>query len=190
MNYTPAKAIADHLVLNLKAYCERIEIAGSVRRLKADPKDIEIVVQPIIDEQPNMFGQIIEWHSRLEDVSFANYGLLLKNGPRYKQIGLNQGINLDLFIVLPPANWGVIFTIRTGPADFSRLCVTKRNKGGYLPSDCRVEDGRVLRGGIPVYDETGEVIHHWEGGEIIPVPEERDFLNFLGLGWIAPEDRR
>jgi DNA polymerase/3'-5' exonuclease PolX len=85
---------------------------------------------------------------------------------------LTEGINLDLFIVTRPAQWGVILAIRTGPADFSKWIVTPRKYGGALPSNCHVEGGRVLRQQIP-----------------LEMPEERDFLDFLGLGWVEPKDR-
>lgn len=189
MNYAPAKAVADNLVRNLRDRCERIEIAGSLRRMRPVVGDIEIVCAPKFQIAKNLFNEESIIGNFLELAPFCEWGAFTKNGSRYKQIALNVGINLDLFIVLPPADWGVIFAIRTGPADFSRKCVTKRNMGGYLPSDCRVEDGQVLRGGTPIYDEIG-VIHHWEGGEHLPMSEEIDFLSFLGLGWIDPENRK
>jgi hypothetical protein len=82
-------------------------------------------------------------------------------------------INLDLFIVLEPAQWGVIFTIRTGSADFSHNLVKSKSFGGYLPGDCKVHDGGV-----------------YKQGELITMPEEKDFLEFVGLGWIEPEKRQ
>jgi DNA polymerase/3'-5' exonuclease PolX len=81
-------------------------------------------------------------------------------------------IKLDLFIVLPPAQWGVLFAIRTGPADFSHWIVTKRSAGGRLPSNCRVRDGQVFRNGLP-----------------LPMPEEADFLRLLELEGLAPAER-
>lgn len=174
MNYTPAKAIADHLVLNLRQYCTRIEIAGSVRRMKPDVHDIEIVCEPILQPVGDLFGQPAGYHSMLNDRNIlGRFGTILKGGEKYAQIALPEGINLDLFMVTPPALWGVILTIRTGPADFSKRCVTQRCKGGYLPSNCNVHDGNV-----------------WIGVNQEPIgPEEIDFLNFLGLGWIEPENR-
>lgn len=94
---------------------------------------------------------------------------------------------LDLFIVRPET-WGVQYLIRTGNADFSHRCVTPRKFGGYLPDDCKVEDGRVWR--------------YWAGdadmgaakladiANPLETPEESDFLALLGLGWIEPENRK
>jgi len=124
-----------------------------------------------------MFGNIVATGSEI-DVAVRQLvqagARLLKNGPRYKQIALPDGINLDLFLVLQPAQqWGVLFAIRTGPADFSKWLVTPRKDGGALPSYCCVQDGVVRN-----------------GDTIMPMPEESDFFDFLGLGWIEPGQRQ
>lgn len=51
-----AKRIADSLVKSLNIHCERIYIAGSVRREKEFVKDIEIVCQPRMTVLKDMFG--------------------------------------------------------------------------------------------------------------------------------------
>jgi len=80
---------------------------------------------------------------------------------------------VDLFSVLPPAQWGVIMMIRTGPAEFSRRLVTPRGSGGLLPDGLRVRDGAI-----------------WDGEHAIATPEEDDVWRVLGLAPVAPEDRR
>ena len=176
MEHQKAKAIADRLLSQLGPYCERIEIAGSVRRGKPDVHDIEIVAVPKITEQSDMFGNIVATGSEI-DVAVRQLvqagARLLKNGPRYKQLALPDEINLDLFLVLQPAQFGVLFAIRTGPAEFSKWLVTPRKDGGALPSHCRVRDGTVL-----------------DGDAIMPMPEERSFFDFLSLGWIEPGQRQ
>ena len=57
-----------------------------------------------------------------------------------------QGQNyapVDLFQVVGPAQWGVIYAIRTGPGDLNRLLVTSRRWGGGCPLDRKVAGGRV-----------------------------------------------
>ena len=44
MEYNKALEIAEKTKAQLAPYCERIEIAGSIRRKKPDVGDIEIVV--------------------------------------------------------------------------------------------------------------------------------------------------
>lgn len=171
MKHGQALRIAHQIVEALQAECLRIEIAGSLRREKPEVKDIEITAVPKTRAVRDLFG-MEALQSALDVYPWSLLGTLALNGPRQKKILLHEGIALDLFIVLPPADWGVIYTLRTGPADFSQWCVTPRRKGGGLPSDSKVSDGRVTRYGEP-----------------IPMPEEIDFLNYLGIGWIDPADR-
>ncbi|MCX7608946.1 MAG: hypothetical protein N2049_06990 [Anaerolineales bacterium] len=161
-----AEKIARKYVGLLAPYCRRIEIAGSIRRRKAEVGDIEIVAEPlpVID----LFDSANGYHDLTLPLP------AIKNGQRYKQYALPEGLNLDLFIVLPPAQWGVILALRTGSAAFSRKLVTSKRQGGFLPSDYAVKDGAV---------------HYIKTGNLIPTPEEADFLNLCGLGWIDPEER-
>ncbi len=46
MELEKAKAIADQVIKRLSPYCSRIEVAGSIRRQKAFPHDIDIVLIP------------------------------------------------------------------------------------------------------------------------------------------------
>ena len=169
MKHADALAIAQELVVQFTPYCQRIEIAGSVRRQKPDVKDIEICAMPRL-ELGGLFGDPI---SALAAFDYSQLGRVIKGGQRYVQIALHQQINLDLFLVLPPATWGVIFTLRTGPADFSTHCVTQRSKGGLLPSYLAVRDGVV-----------------WQNDQSVPTPEEADFFRVLELAWIPPHQRR
>jgi DNA polymerase/3'-5' exonuclease PolX len=166
MEYNDALEIASGLLDKLSPFMERIRIAGSVRRKKPEVKDIELVVTPAIAGY-DLFEKPIYY-----DLNPSAFGRPIKAGPRYKQIELPEGINLDLFIVLPPAQWGVIFALRTGPAELSKLLVTQRRYGGYLPSWAKVKDGGV-------YGQYG----------LILMPEEEDFLKFCGLEGVAPEYR-
>lgn len=172
-----AYSLATKWTRYMQSYCEKIEIAGSIRRGKPDVKDIEIVVVPKVWISTDLFGQptaLINLLNQAVD-AWAKAGeiKLSKNGDRYKQIILPEGINIDLFCVLPPAQWGVIYTIRTGPADFSKWIVTQRNKGGALPSECQVKEGQV-----------------WKYDQPLEMPDELDFLDFIGLGWINPSERK
>jgi DNA polymerase/3'-5' exonuclease PolX len=174
MQLQQAHLIAEHLVADFAPFCERIEIAGSVRRGKADVDDIEICAAPKMITQRDLFGAEAAVQSQLETPlsQLMTQAAYVKNGPRYKQIRLPEGINLDLFIVLPPAQWGVIVAIRTGPAEFSKWCVTPRMHGGAMPMGWRCDEGQITN-----------------GIEVLPMPEETDFLKFLGLGAVEPSQR-
>jgi DNA polymerase/3'-5' exonuclease PolX len=183
-----ARCIADKLVRILAPTCHRIEIAGSVRRQCVEVGDIEIVAIPDLRPPRATFGSRLyatPLSALIGSITPDDYnGLVLypmKDGPKYKQlkVSLNGGqdwlINLDLFLVTPPADWGVLQVIRTGPAAFSKWIVSPKFIGGGLPSTYRVEDGAVWKNGTNDY---------------IPMPEEINFLNFCGMGWIEPQNRR
>jgi DNA polymerase/3'-5' exonuclease PolX len=172
MKYDDALFFALDICRQIDPYVTRFQIAGSVRREKAEVGDIEIVAIPKLKTVRDMFQVEVATDSLLDQV-IPTLGTVIKNGPKYKQIDLGP-IKLDLFLVTPPAQWGVILALRTGPADFSQALVTARNKHGLLPSHAKVEDGAV-----------------WSGGKIIPMPEETDFLKFCGFpGGIAANARQ
>jgi DNA polymerase/3'-5' exonuclease PolX len=174
-----AIVIAEKMIDWLQPVCDRIEVAGSVRRKKEDVKDIELVAKPKLVKVQDMFGDLLNIISSLDQTCWDSKGKLLKNGSRYKQICLFEGINLDLFIVMPPSQWGVQFLLRTGPADFSHWMVTQRVKGGALPNDCYVRGGRVIRG------VRGSTL----GAVMIEMEEEEEMFEFCGLGYMEPWDR-
>ena len=174
MELTEARQIAEKLIAGLSSHCERIEIAGSIRRCKPEVHDIELIAIPKMLPDYDLFGQQCGERSLLGDRRlYERFGKVVKAGKRFVQVNLFDGIMLDLFVVLPPAQWGVLFAIRTGPAEFSHWLVTPRNKGGGLPSGWRVEDGRV-----------------WDGQVTLDFPDELKLFEWVGLGWVEPADRR
>lgn len=188
MELRQALSISQRVIKHLAPHCERIALAGSVRRMKPEVKDIELVCIPRISPVLNLFGERQYDHAPIE-IACLKLGKIVKAGEKYKQIALNDGINLDLFSVVSPAQWGVILAIRTGPADFSRWIVTQRDRGGALPSHAYVSQGAVWIGGQRIYDETGEN-SYWTGGRPTEMPEEKDFFDFLDLGWVEPKYRK
>jgi len=175
MKLKKAKSIGKKFIKRLAPYCERIEIAGSVRRGKPEVKDIEIVAQPT--------GKIIDRGIFGEDKTYAIYDRLgsmrdhhryrfVKSGNRYYKIEIIKQDGsvlalIDLFLVMPPAQWGVIYSIRTGPAAFSKWLVSVRK---------------------PFYSfKDGQLIHHING--VLSTPEEKDVFNFLNIKYLTPHQR-
>jgi DNA polymerase/3'-5' exonuclease PolX len=168
-----AKAIADEWVWRLAPYCERVEIAGSIRRGKPEVGDIEIICKPLMAEEVDMFGAVTGYTSMVDAFFGENDYKMVKSGTRYKQVALPEGINLDLFCVIAPAQWGVLFLIRTGPADYSHRFAMKKQQGGLLPSNMQVKDGAI-----------------WLGGKMFETPEEADVYKLIGAPYIEPGERR
>lgn len=162
-------ALANRIIHLIQPYCDRVEIAGSLRRGKPDVGDIEIVAIPKLTK--GLFGDEKVRESKSIEIVLRNAGYrLVKNGNRFKQIELDE-CKCDLFFTTPD-RWGLIFAIRTGPAEFSHKLVTQRRYGGHLPSDLFVTDGLI-----------------WRGGEVIPTPEEVDVFRVLGMNYVSPEMR-
>lgn len=179
MELSRAKSIAERITTELAPCCGRVEIAGSIRRGKADVGDIEIVAIPKWDVEYDLFGAVASttslvdiWASELLRRKGAKP---IKNGSKYKQLALAEGINLDLFLVTPPAQWGVIYTVRTGPSDFSTWLVTNRLHGGAMPNAYHCLNGHI---------------EHKLIEDTIQTPEEEDLFRFLELDWIEPAQRR
>jgi len=176
MDLTTATKIALELVIELDDFCKRSAIAGSVRREKPDVHDIEIVCQPITSfagmDTPLFTGALYSYLAN--PTGKLARATKIKGAYKYQQWALEEGINLDLFIVTPPAQWGVILAIRTGPAQLSQALVTQRSKGGLLPSWAHVKNGAVW------YTKTGELIE---------MATEAEFFQFCGLPFVEPRLR-
>lgn len=200
-------ALAAHLIAGelerlLAPACERISIAGSIRRGKPDPKDIELLVIPRIVEitTTDLFGAVtsLGQHSvldtALKELYFDGvYTLdweLPRDGPKYKRLRHQpSGTCIDLFITNAEA-WGVQFVIRTGPADFSKALVTRARELRW-----HVTGGRLHKHAIEVAAaRNGNVTDvPCQKGDACPLiaatPDEESFLVALGLRYIEPAER-
>jgi DNA polymerase/3'-5' exonuclease PolX len=167
--YEEAKLIAEKYLQILKPVCERIEIAGSIRREKKFINDIELVCIPsTIKIEDGLFGYKDERSP--EFIKLVDSFVRVKgNGAgKYSKLLLPEGINLDLFMTTKD-QWGVIFMIRTGSAVFSQRMVTECKQNGYY-----VEDGFLWRK---------------KDNVMIPCPEEEDFFRITKLPYINPYAR-
>ncbi len=172
MLYEIAAPIAARVCEELSPFCHRIQTAGSLRRNRPEVGDIEIVAIP--KPWQDMFGEEfpLTTDHALNHVDYEQFGVLTANGNKLKKIQLHEGIQVDLFIVTPPAQWGVIFLLRTGPEDYSHNLVTKKEFGGKLPSFLRVEGGAI-----------------WKNYDVMDTPQEEDVYRILDLPYVEPKDR-
>lgn len=160
MKLEEAKVIAEKIKEQLAPFCERIEIAGSIRRKKPDCGDIEIVAIP----KPYDVGL---FESGIATVVKQWEKVKGELPCKYTQRILPEGIKLDLFFA-DRDNWGYIFAMRTGSADYSRKVLATewvkngyKSKGGYLHSN----------------------------GKRLTIPEEKDLFKLIGLNFVPPELR-
>jgi len=138
MELNQAVKIAKKYVDLLAPFCERIEIAGSVRRQKPEVGDIEIVCIPKhinVGDASTLFNEpkfivhpnFVYEVNQLEKVKGEPTG-------RYTQRVLPEGINLDLFIANKD-NWGYILAIRIGPDGYSKYLASTWVKKGFKGVD-------------------------------------------------------
>jgi DNA polymerase/3'-5' exonuclease PolX len=183
--------LAVELLRLLEPACETIVVAGSLRRRRPFVSDIELVAKPRLEEvrsseaglfdaveridvrdrTEELIGELLETGTlTLRDVerhrADGSIDVVTLNGPRHKALAYRD-VPVDLFVVRPPAQFGCVLTIRTGPADWSQELVTRIQKYSR-----RVEDGRLLRMGQPV-----------------ATPDEASFLRECGQAWVEPRER-
>jgi len=168
--------------------CARAEIAGSLRRGKPIVHDAEIVAQPVKaavrQAHPRMPSMIVDPWTRAMRVTLnrahvwrapalrdaAGREKLRPWGPRY-YCGIMQGsgVQLDLFLVLPPATWGSTLLVRTGSAEFNVEFMTRLRRIGLAHVD-----GHLTR---------------MQDGSTIPTETEQDMFTAAGLPYIEPAAR-
>jgi DNA polymerase/3'-5' exonuclease PolX len=159
-----AQAIAEEVYNALHPHCDRIQIAGSIRRQKASIGDVEVVCIP--RQVPSgLFGDELEVEPAF--VAAVNQWPAVKGQPtgKYTQRVLPSGMKLDLFMAAPD-NWGLILAIRTGSAGFSEHVLARRWK----------QMG---------YTSVGGQLHHRDG-HVVTLREETDVFRVLGLPWVDP----
>ena len=163
-----ARPIVDRLVERFTPVCERIEVAGSVRREKPMVGDLEVVVIPKGEELNQLLA---DWMAE----GRIRHRPDKKWGERYKSfhfdVGGERTVQADVWIQ-SPETWGTNFMIRTGSATFTRNMVTRKSQGGWMPDWFKVEKARV-----------------WQDGEVVRTPEEEDIFKLWGMVYVVPQER-
>lgn len=203
VSFREARELAAPLIELLRPHCERVEIAGSIRRCKTWINDIEIVcvpktlkvTTPRITREADLFAPeasveqtellrvpgfvntVNDWQMKSVDAGHQAkpFGDPWKG--RYVKLNLPSGIQVDLFITTPE-NWGYIFLIRTGSADFTKMIASRWVQLGH-----KGVEGELTRNGLTLhFREEGELFAHL--GMRTPPPTERE-LTVDGISkWI------
>ncbi len=188
-----AKKIAVAICYKLQPFCEKINIAGSVRRQKPLVKDIEIICVPKAEVLKDMFG----WDEGIiRSIEFSNVvksvlGKIIKGNTdgKYMQIELPEGVNLDLFI---PDDFDYYrqYAIRTGSADYSAKVIASgwrkvgwcgSDKGLRKMSDCiesKTPDGKSK---WKCVKQNAELPPFWKS--------EVDFFKWINVKMLHPSQR-
>ena len=192
MKLIEARARAQALVEQIAPHCERVQIAGSIRRRTPEVKDIEIVLIPRWEDRvrgDSLFGEKervnalhADWATRQPEGRDSLIWIkpatdevirwsVKADGQYWRGIlplchRTRSGIKVDLFLSAP-STWGIDLVIRTGSAEFSKAVVTRAKR---LGRPCI--KGTLTQAGLP-----------------LPTPEEESVFELLGLAWVDPEHR-
>jgi DNA polymerase/3'-5' exonuclease PolX len=160
---------ADAFMLLFAGHFEQWAVAGSVRRQKPEVGDIEHVVVPkpsMLDRMDSLLpGSLFGGEDRPLAKAIKSDGRT-RWGQKYRAVTF-RGFTHEVFFA-EPGNFGAVLAIRTGPAEFSKQCVT-----------------RALSRGM----EQREGWLRYRNGDRIQTPDEETWFKMLGMQCIPPEER-
>ena len=164
MQYEKALAIAEGIVEQLRPFCDKIAIAGSIRRKKSWVNDIDLVCIP---SNQGRFLAVLQQLGRIK----VGGGKIIRVA-----MGFTKGIDLDVYVATPEI-WSTLLLIGTGSAKHNvRLCMRAKNLGMKLHADGT---------GLFKIEAQG-----CEGVEVrIAGDTEESIFKELGLPYEAPEKR-
>lgn len=157
MELKVAEEIAKQVVDKLSPFCQRIEVAGSIRRQRPLPKDIDIVLIPKD-----------AWNLRAEVLNLC-WPFFPQGGDKLVRFGVN-GVQVDLYFA-DETTWATLLLIRTGSTEHNiKLCSLAKKKGWHLHANGQ---GLFNEKGQRIAGETEESIFEALGLEYI-APEKRE----------------
>jgi len=196
MRLETAQKLAKQIIAKLAPHCDRIDIAGSVRRKKDLCGDIELVMLPKIEMRSTALDTLfpddlpkkpMRSHGFVNAVaSIGNIEMGRPEDGRYvKIIWPVAKAQIDLFIPQAHDYWRM-FAIRTGPSDYSAgVIATAWTKLGW----CGTKDGLRLRAECEKVGDTWKCV--WPTPVLPPAWEsEEHFFNWLGLLMPEPQNRK
>lgn len=172
-----AQKLADKIVLELGPYCERIDVAGSVRRKDPEPGDIEIVCLRRGRDLINFVETVKRWKK-------SNGEPTGRYTQRYVQFGDLEYV-VDIFI---PQRHDYIrqLVIRTGSAEFVKNKIAAK----WVANGWRgTEDG--LRLDLECISQNSAWKCIADEPTLPPVWQtEEEFFQWLGVEYVSPEFRK
>lgn len=180
-----AEQVAQELHGYLTDFCERWEIAGSIRRLKVTVSDVEIVYVPKVGEREvagDLFGSAVQSINFMDEavLTLEEAGILTKRpksngqytyGPSIKlMVHQRSGVPIDFFAATEETWWSNLVCRTGGKESNTRVAVEAQKRGMKWHS-------------------TGEGFEVLATGEIIPVTCEEDVFRTVGMPCLPPESR-
>jgi DNA polymerase (family 10) len=175
MKLEDAKVLAEKICEVLQPFCERAEVAGSIRREKPEVNDIDVVALPKAVDLPGGLCGIVKvdpstvWKNLIPGALIKIGFDIEASGPELLRFAFHlNGFQLDLYRARP-GTWGVILLVRTGSKEHNvKLCGLAKSKGYKLSA---------AHGVLDCY------------GEVIAASTEEAIFKSLGLAFVEPKDR-
>lgn len=175
--------VAREVCSALRPACERLVVAGSLRRRKDDIGDVEIVYVSASEIRPDPEDFFRNRSFSLADeaiealVSSGTFVRRLNSkgtpafGPKNKLVRhVDSGMPVDLFATTDAAWWNYL-VCRTGPADSNVRIAKLAQARGYQ------------------WKPYGEGFSRVSDGALIPMQSEREVFQFVGLPYLEPWER-
>ncbi len=172
MDLGPITKIATRVQEQLAPFCERIEIAGSIRRQRPQCNDIDMVVM-LKPNQARPFRFRVLQHTQM-----------IREGDDLMSVRLKSGLQLDIFFTsgpVPdllekrPGNWGSVLLNRTGSVHFNVWLAAKAKRLGMHWN--------------PIFGLFGRCPRTGREAVCLAAATEEEMFQTLKLRWYAPTER-
>lgn len=178
-----AMEVAVDVLKRLRPFCERIEIAGSLSRMKSSVHDIEIIYVPRYENrQADMFTTELFDLANQEISLMLSFGVLAKRPSvtgvfswgKLNKLGIHvaSGIPIDLFCEPDILDWPRTLVIRQGPKDFNVRLMASAPRHGLNAHAYGIALTRIP-----------------SGGRVI-AKTEKEFIELCGIKYCYPQERR
>lgn len=166
LDRSEVEPLAFKILIEIEPFCEKVQIAGSIRRRKDTINDIDIVVLPKAHDS---------WINIIKFLRYEFDAVTEKQGEKlatlYVPFASKQGqgyVQLDLYKA-SQSTWGILLLVRTGSAMHNvHLCNLALAKGLRLQYSQGLVDSK---------------------GNVIAGKTEEEVFEALGLPFIQPQDR-
>jgi DNA polymerase (family 10) len=158
-----AWTIADRIKAELLPFCDKLEVAGSLRRAREHVNDIDLVLQPKAGMDESLRARVAQ---RTQPVT---------SGPANLIVRLRSGFQLDIFFAhggtrdlldAQPSNWGSVLLCRTGSKEHN-IFLAQRAQGLGLKWE-------TMRGIVNAE------------GKILAGATEESIFEALNMDWVQP----
>lgn len=173
--HATALALAQRIERGLAPHCDRIEIVGSLRRLKPMVGDIELLVIPKMDDVPNGFFETKKVRCKGWMDFFGKWKPLSGKPLDAKYLKCYyqpMNIQVDIFIT-NAQSWGLQKWLRTGSPQYNQTVLMDFKRRGV-----KMDKAELYQ-------------YNWAAKAYVyvPTPTEVSFYEAIGIEWIPPQHR-